>query len=125
MSRVGSDSSSSIVLESSSEPSGLLGEVMKNNLGRYISTALWMASRSSEKSALRGTSMQRAALSSASNGYIPKVGGQDRMQSSGSRKTRINRSINSSAPAPANKYSSPTPVNLERDFRSARLSGSG
>src|SRR5258706_7634724 len=98
---------------------------MKNNFGLYVSTASRMDFISSEKSALRGTSIQRAAFNSASKEYIPNVGGHERTQSPGSRKTRMSRSINSSAPEPASRYSSPMPVNAASDFRNARLSGSG
>src|SRR4026208_1789342 len=94
-------------------------------LGRYVSTASWMASRLSEKSASRGTSIQQAALSSESKEYMPNVGGQDRIHSPGSSRTRMSKLMSSSAPAPASRYSSSTAVNAASDFRKVRLSGSG
>src|SRR5829696_8314414 len=123
--RVGSSNNASIISLSSIEPSGLFGDVIKKSFGWYSFTAARMPSISSEKSARRGTSIQRAALNSASKEYMPKVGGQERMQSSDSRKTRMRRSSNSSAPEPAMRYSAGTPVNFSSDVRKARLSGSG
>lgn len=47
-----------------------------------------------------GTVITLALLRPASNWYIPKVGGQSTMQSPGSKKQRINKSISSSQPHP-------------------------
>mmetsp|Transcript_3388 Transcript_3388/g.10300 ORF Transcript_3388/g.10300 Transcript_3388/m.10300 type:complete len:219 (-) Transcript_3388:276-932(-) len=112
------------------EPSGLLGEVMNTILGGRPALARKSSSTSSTgmvKSASRLMLITSAPFTSASNLYMPNVGGKFTTASPvpGIITSRKRRSISSSAPAPTMMCSFGTPVYSSRASRSEVDSGSG
>mmetsp|Transcript_13479 Transcript_13479/g.57498 ORF Transcript_13479/g.57498 Transcript_13479/m.57498 type:complete len:266 (+) Transcript_13479:137-934(+) len=126
--KTGSFKSSSRSSSGNTEPSGLLGDVRKSSFGLCFATASLMPAtsmRNPSSGPNRGTSTTTPAFTAQSNAYIPNVGGVLMMTSPGSRMTRINKSISSSAPHPTRRQSDETPHSSASAARSARDSGSG